>query len=187
MLICVECPNSHYKRDPVNAAEAVILNSLLVRIGKWILSFSHYCWDGGLGRVLDLRSRSGQEYSGTDSEIEQQIENKVAERTKGIDDNANAARAAIEQQRSAAVVDAAKDAVNDAGNQKNLVREKLAADQLPNIRQVREPLEDLAQAGGKLNLHCFSLLSGYAVWMLFGTAALSLLLSLYAVFRVHRR
>jgi len=164
-----------YKRDLTNAAEQVLLDLPLVKMGKWFLLLAIVTgmavWLGGsIYGAVQLR--------GID-ERTAAIESKIAARNQEINDVATKARSAIENAKT--------DAVNDADKQKNLVREKLAVDQLPDIRQLKPELEALAQAGGRLNLHCLSLLSGWAVWVLFSTAGLSLLLSIYSGVRVTRR
>jgi gas vesicle protein len=169
-----------YKRDLTNAAEKVLLDSPVVKMGKWFLLLAIVTgmavWIGGsIYGAIQIRGIEDRTAV---------IEQKMAERTKEIDEQATEALKAIANQKTE-VSNAAADAVKDADNQKNLVREKLAVDQLPDIRQLKKELEDLAQAGGRLNLHCLSLLSGRAVWVVFGTAALSFLLSLYALIRMH--
>jgi hypothetical protein len=171
-----------YKRDLRNAAEEVLLDSALVKMGKWFLLLAIVTgmavWIGGsVYGAIQLK--------GIDDRTAE-IERKIAERTKEIDARANAAAGAIENQKIA-VSKAAADAVGDVDSQKNLARQKLAVDQLPDIRQVKQELEALTQAGGRLNLHCLSLLSGRAVWVLFGTEAFSVLFSVIALARVSKR
>jgi hypothetical protein len=171
-----------YKRDIANAAEQVLLDSPLVKMGKWFLLLAIVTgmavWIGGsIYGAIQLKGIEDRTA---------EIEKKMAERTKEIDDQAAVTLKEMANQKTV-VFNAAADAVKDAGNQKSLVREKLVVDQLPDIRQLKKELEELAQAGGKLNLRCLSLLSGSAVWVLFGTAALSLLMSLYAVIKVHSK
>lgn len=173
-----------YKRDVVSAAEQLLLESPVVRLGKWFLLLAITTglavWIGGSVyggiQLKSIADRTG--------EILRQFDQKMQEQTKQVDDDATKARGEITEQKTKAV-NAAKDAIDDAGNEKKLVRDKLGVDQLPDIRQLKDQLEALAQAGGRLNLHCLSLLSGHAVWVLFGAAALSLALSLYAVVKVH--
>lgn len=171
-----------YKRDLTKAAEQVLLDSPVVKMGKWFLLLAIVTgmavWIGGsIYGAIQLR--------GIDARTAE-IKEKMTEKIKEIDDLTNAARNTIEKQKTV-VSNAVADAVKDAGDQKNLAREKLAVEQLPDIRQLKPELEALAQAGGRLNLHCLSLLSGWAVWVLFSTEGLSLLLSLYAVVKVTKQ
>jgi len=117
--------------------------------------------------------------------LEQQIDKKLDERTKAVTDSAGDAQKNIDKQTTN-VNTAAGNAIGNAAAQEELVKKKLAVDQLPNIQQLKPQLQALAESGGKLNLHCLSLLSGYAIWVLFGMAGLSLLLSAYAAIRSHR-
>ncbi|SRR5713101_263355 len=165
-----------YKRDLANAAEKVLLDSPLVKMGKWFLFLAIVT---GMAVWIGGSIYGGIQLKGI-ADRTAEIEQKMAQRTKEIDDQATAALKEIAKQNTV-VSSAAADAVKDAGIQRNLVRDKLAVDQLPDVRQLKKELEELAEAGGKLNLHCLSLLSGRAVWVLFGTAAISFLLSLYAV------
>lgn len=166
-----------YRRDLTIAAEQVLLNTPLVKIGKWFLLLAIVTgmavWIGGsVYGVIQVKSTQDR----TD-EIVRQVEAKMATRTKEIDDAATAARGEIDKKTNVVI-----DAAREADRQKTLVREKLAVDQLPDIRQLKEQLHELAQTGGNLNLHSLSLLSGVAVWVLFGIEALSLGLSIYAVY-----
>lgn len=169
-----------YRRDLTIAAEQVLLNTPLVKIGKWFLLLAIVTgmavWIGGsVYGVIQVKSTQDR----TD-EIVRQVEAKMATRTKEIDDAATAARGEIDKKTNVVI-----DAAREADRQKTLVREKLAVDQLPDIRQLKEQLHELAQTGGNLNLHSLSLLSGVAVWVLFGIEALSLGLSIYTVYAVY--
>src|ERR1017187_7377180 len=151
-----------YRRDLTIAAEQVLLNTRLVKIGKWFLLLAIVTgmavWIGGsIYGVLQVKSVQDRT-----EEIVRQVEAKMATRTKEIDDAATAAHGEIDKKTKAVM-----DAATEADRQKTLVREKLAVDQLPDTRQLKEQLQALAQAGGSLNLHCLSLLSGVAVWVLF--------------------
>jgi|ERR1017187_4901339 hypothetical protein len=148
-----------YRRDLTIAAEQVLLNTPLVKIGKWFLLLAIVTgmavWIGGsVYGVIQVKSTQDR----TD-EIVRQVEAKMATRTKEIDDAATAARGEIDKKTNVVI-----DAAREADRQKTLVREKLAVDQLPDIRQLKEQLHELAQTGGNLNLHSLSLLSGVAVW-----------------------
>ena len=173
-----------YKRDMATAAQQVLLNDPLVKWGKWFLGLAItiglVIWLGGsIYQGIQVKSIDART-----AEMEQQIDKKLGERTKAIDERAAEAKGAIEGKQTE-VTNAAKTATDFAIAQQKLVRDKLAVDELPNIRQLEPQLKALADSGGRLNLRCLSLLSGWSVWVLFSAAGLSLLLSLYAVFRMH--
>lgn len=143
-----------YKRDLTNIAEKVILESPIVTMGKWFLLLAIVTgmavWVGGsIYGGIQVKSIADR----TD-EILGQFDKKMKERTKQIDDDTAEARGKIKEQETAVVV-AAKDAVAEAGNEKNLVREKLAVDQLPDIRQLKEQLEAIARlVGNSTSIAC---------------------------------
>jgi len=178
-----------YKRDLARAAEEVIFNSPFVRMGMRYLgtaiTLGVVVWIGGTiysGIQIKGVQEQAAEVKRQMSDFQTEVERRLAEQTKRIDDDARTAAEEIRKQTKG-VRDAATVAIKDAGDQQAIVRQKLDVDKVPDIQQLKGELAALAQAGGKLNLHCLTLLSGYSVWVLFGAAGLSLVLSIWALLK----
>ena len=167
-----------YKRDLQHTAEEVILDLPIVRIGRWILAGAITAgiavWIGGaIYGTVQIRSVQ-QQAAETLNEI-RRIEKDVTDAQAKIEE--------VIESETGVVKEAAARAAREIGEDSKRARQKLAVDQLPDLRKLNASISTLKREGDKLNLNSLAALSGFAVWSIIGSAGLAFVISIIALIR----
>jgi len=168
-----------------SAAEQALLESTLVKWGKWLLgtviAAGFAVWFGGV-IYSGIQIKSLQEQS---KAALQEMREELKAQAAVVKNKSDQAVSEINSYE--AVVKTKSDkAVSDINSQRDLAKQRLGVDSLPDLAKLRVEIGALEESGRRLNLKTFAALSHWSVLTLIGVSAVAFVSSIGALIQTRR-